>query len=158
MPCQIYSLISAFFVAMALNPDVQAQARTELDAVVGPDRLPDFSDRAALPYVNAILKEVMRWHVSVPLAFPHLSTADDEYGGYFIPRGSMVMMNSWFVVFSCLDDSDDRCVNGKYRSILHDPEVYPEPERFMPERFLKDGKLDPRVQDPMDVAFGLGRR
>ena len=49
-------------------------------------------------------------------------------------------------------------IDGIHRSILHDPEVYPDPERFMPERFLKDGKLNPEVQDPMDVIFGLGRR
>ena len=92
---QTYALISAFFVAMTLNPHVQVRARAELDAVVGWDRLPDFSDRMALPYVNAIVKELFRWHVAAPLAFPHLSTVDDEYGGYFIPQGTMVMMNSW---------------------------------------------------------------
>ena len=44
------------------------------------------------------------------------------------------------------------------RAVLHDPEVYPEPEEFRPERFLKDGKLDPEVRDPATVAFGFGRR
>jgi len=44
------------------------------------------------------------------------------------------------------------------RAILHDPEQYPEPHEFKPERFLKDGVLDPTVQDPDSAAFGFGRR
>ena len=44
------------------------------------------------------------------------------------------------------------------RAILHNPEQYPEPEEFKPERFLKDGVLDPTVQDPNSAAFGYGRR
>ena len=49
------------------------------------------------------------------------------------------------------------------RSILHNPEEYPEPEEFRPERFLKhmsDGKyeLDATVRDPRTLAFGFGRR
>ena len=42
--------------------------------------------------------------------------------------------------------------------MLNDERVYPEPYEFMPERFLKNGKLDPLVRDPMDIAFGFGRR
>jgi len=43
-------------------------------------------------------------------------------------------------------------------AMLNDEQVYPEPRKFRPERFLKDGKLDSSVRDPMDIAFGFGRR
>jgi cytochrome P450 len=41
---------------------------------------------------------------------------------------------------------------------MHDPEVYDKPMEFMPERYLKDGKLDPEMRDPEAAAFGFGRR
>ena len=42
--------------------------------------------------------------------------------------------------------------------MLRDPEDYPEPERFFPERYIKDGKINPEVRDPSTIAFGFGRR
>jgi cytochrome P450 len=42
--------------------------------------------------------------------------------------------------------------------MLHDEDDYPDPSSFRPERFLKDGKLDPSVRDPSQIAFGFGRR
>lgn len=42
--------------------------------------------------------------------------------------------------------------------MLHDPEDYPEPERFNPDRFIKNGKIDTEVRDPRTLAFGFGRR
>ena len=42
--------------------------------------------------------------------------------------------------------------------MLHDPEEYPEPEKFLPERFIKDGKINPSVMDPSTIIFGFGRR
>ena len=44
------------------------------------------------------------------------------------------------------------------RAILHDPVDYPSPEEFKPERFLKDGRLDPTIRSPLTIAFGFGRR
>jgi hypothetical protein len=53
--------------------------------------------------------------------------------------------------------SDGSCVHT-HRTILHDPKVYPSPEEYKPERWLKNGKLDPDVPDPSVAAFGYGRR
>ena len=55
---------------MVLYPEVQKKAQVEIDAVVGPNRLPDFHDRPSLPYINAIVKESMRWHLVLPLGGP----------------------------------------------------------------------------------------
>jgi cytochrome P450 len=45
-----------------------------------------------------------------------------------------------------------------YRAMMNDERDYPEPREFKPERFLSNGKLDSSVRDPMDIAFGFGRR
>ena len=89
-----YSL-QAFFLAMVQNPDVLRKAQSELDAVVGSDRLPDFSDRASLPYVNAVIQEVKRWHSVAPVGISHRSTAEDEWNGYRIPAGTVIVPNQW---------------------------------------------------------------
>ena len=89
--------MGAFFLAMTLRPEVQKKAQAELDAVVGTDRLPEFSDRTSLPYVNAIVKEVLRWHPAGPINVPHRVVAYDEYDGYLIPGGALVFVNIWCV-------------------------------------------------------------
>ncbi|KAG5644939.1 hypothetical protein DXG03_007404 [Asterophora parasitica] len=60
------SAIYSFFLAMALHPEVAKKAQAEIDAVVGNDRLPTFEDRAHLPYLDALTKEVLRWNAVVP--------------------------------------------------------------------------------------------
>ncbi|KAH9885226.1 cytochrome P450 [Cubamyces lactineus] len=134
----LYSTLMTFFLAMASHPDVQRRAQAELDAVVGPSRLPDFDDAPSLPYVTAIMKECMRWRIVLPLGLMHRSTEDDEYRGYYIPEGTFVIPNAWAYT----------------RDLRH----YPDPEEFKPERYLKDGEIDPDVLDPGDIAFGYGRR
>ena len=54
------------FLALALHPEAQKKAQAEIDAVIGSDRLPDIQDRSSLPYVNAVIKEMMRWHLAAP--------------------------------------------------------------------------------------------
>ncbi|KAJ3573366.1 hypothetical protein NP233_g2460 [Leucocoprinus birnbaumii] len=132
------STVQSFFMALALYPEVQKKAQQELDNVLG-GRLPEFGDRPNLPYINAMVKESMRWHVVAPLSVPHKASEADEYCGYYIPKGTIIIGNAW--------------------SILHDPSIYEDPLEYKPERFLKDGKLDPTVRDPTVAGFyGFGRR
>lgn len=123
---------------MVLYPEVQKKAHAEIDAVIGPNRIPDFDDRLSLPYINAIVKETTRWHSVAPLGVPHMATDDDEYDGYYIPKGTVVIGNAW--------------------SIMHDPQAFKDPMEYQPERYLKDGQINPDVRDPDTAAFGFGRR
>lgn len=52
---------------MVLYPDVFKKAQQEIDAVVGYDRLPDFSDQSSLPYICAVAQEALRWNPVAPL-------------------------------------------------------------------------------------------
>ena len=64
---QTASSVITFTLAMTLYPDVQRKAQAEIDQIVGNSRLPNFSDEGTLPYVQAIVKEVLRWHPVAPL-------------------------------------------------------------------------------------------
>ncbi|KAI0330488.1 cytochrome P450 [Cubamyces sp. BRFM 1775] len=132
-----FSTGEGFFLAMSLHPEVQEKARAELDAVVGSHRLPDFEDRGALVYINAVVKESLRWHNVVPLGVGHQTVEDTELHGYFIPAGTGIISNVW--------------------AVLHDPDIYPEPDRFYPERFIRNGQLNPDVLDPASLAFGFAQ-
>jgi len=108
-----------FFLAMLVYPDVQKKAQEELDRIVGCDRLPEYEDRASLPYIEALYREVLRWRPVAPLGIPHAITADDIYKGYFIPKGTMVLGNVW--------------------AMTHNEAIYPDPDKFKPERFFCQG-------------------
>src|ERR1700761_197995 len=82
---------------MILNPEVQSKAQEELDRVVGPNRLPEFSDESELPYIRAMCKEVLRWQAVIPLGVAHRNIIDDEYRGMLIPKGSTILVNQWLV-------------------------------------------------------------
>ncbi|KAJ6541977.1 cytochrome P450 [Mycena vulgaris] len=126
--------LTTFFLAMGLYPEVQAVAQAEIDRVLPSGRLPQLSDRASLPYIECVLREVLRWNPIVPLGLPHLLTKDDVYRDYHLPEGSIVMVNVW--------------------SILRDPRLFPAPQEFRPERFTDDK----RALDTVACIFGFGRR
>lgn len=92
------STVQTFFAAMAMNPDVQKLAQAELDSAVGPRRLPNLDDEPDLPYVNALIKECLRWRSVTPLGMAHKSMEENEYKGYRIPKGSIVVSNIWCVI------------------------------------------------------------
>lgn len=91
------SAIMDFFLAMAIFPDVQKKAQEELDRVIGGDRLPTISDKASLPYIEAMVKETHRWHPVAPMALPHCPLEEDSINGYRIPKGALIMTNIWYV-------------------------------------------------------------
>ncbi|KAK7048352.1 O-methylsterigmatocystin oxidoreductase [Favolaschia claudopus] len=129
------SALGSFFLALTLHPECQRKAQREIDALIT-ERLPVFEDRAALPYVEALYREVMRWKPIVPLGLPHATSADDVWNGYFIPKGATVISNIW--------------------AMTRDESVYSDPERFNPDRFFTpDGKLN---DDDTVLSFGFGRR
>ncbi|KAF5348522.1 hypothetical protein D9756_009684 [Leucocoprinus leucothites] len=132
--------VMTLFLAMLLHPDVQLKAQEELDSVVGPDRLPEFSDMPHLTFFSAIVKEVLRWNPIVPSGVPHMTTEEDVYMGYYIPKDCIIMANAY--------------------AMLHDEAVFPEPEKFIPERFMnQDGSIRRDLPDPEFIAtFGFGRR
>jgi len=119
---------------MIIHPEIQRRAQAELDAVVGPHRLPTVQDRADLPYLGAIQKEIYRWAAIVPLGIPHCATEDIVYESHFIPKDSLLVNNIW--------------------QIAHDPENYVDPMAFNPDRFM-DSKT---ILDPDTFVFGFGRR
>ncbi|OCH91269.1 cytochrome P450, partial [Obba rivulosa] len=137
------STLSSFILAMALHPATQARAQAELDAVLGSSwiRLPTFADRLSLPYVNAIVLELLRWNPAVPLGLPHKLSQDDIYRNCLLPKGTIVWPNIW--------------------SMLHDETKFPNPSAFLPERYLlADGRLKTldKAEDPVVIGFGFGRR
>ncbi|THU90800.1 cytochrome P450 [Dendrothele bispora CBS 962.96] len=89
------SATATFFLALILYPGVQYKAQEELDRVLGPGRIPSFKDRKDLPFVEAVYREVMRWHPALPMSLPHKSTEDMIYNGYFIPKGTILHANLW---------------------------------------------------------------
>ncbi|KAH7925828.1 cytochrome P450 [Leucogyrophana mollusca] len=130
------STLRVFILAMILYPEVQERAQALIDAVVGTDRLPNFDDRESLPYIDAILRETMRWNPVFPLGLPHAATEDDIYEGYYIPKGATIIPNAW--------------------AMAHDETKYPNSFEFIPERFIAaDGNL---TEDQATFTFGFGRR
>lgn len=87
--------VNAFFLAMTKFPEAQKKAQEEIDRVVGSDRLPTVSDRDNLPYLEALIKEVLRWHTIAPMGLLHMSSEEASYSGYRIPKGSLVLCNIW---------------------------------------------------------------
>jgi len=85
---------------MTLHPEVQRKAQEEIDRVIGNKRLPSMEDRENLPYVNAIVKEVFRWHPVGPMGLPHMTTQDDVFNGYLIPKGAIILANIWYALIS----------------------------------------------------------
>ena len=117
------------------NPDIQTKLQKEIDHVVGEGRFPFLDDRKSLHYMEAFLAEVLRRGNMFGNLSTQLSNNDDTtIKDIFIKSGTIVIPN--------------------FDSVFMDPEIFPEPERFDPCRFLdSDGKF---ASNEKLIAFGIG--
>lgn len=137
-------LVQWFVAHISKRPDIQEKAHEELDRVVGRDRLPMIDDHANLPYVRAIIKEVQRYHNPFWMGNPHATTEDLVYNGYYIPKNTVLILNSYSMHFSEARHAD--------------------PFAFNPDRFIEDtlsplesaNLADPYKRDHW--MYGAGRR
>ncbi|CAD6216714.1 unnamed protein product [Miscanthus lutarioriparius] len=131
-------LMEWIMTRMALHPDIQAKAQSELDAVVGTRSIAD-DDVVNLPYVQSIVKETLRMHAPGPLlSWARLAIHDAHVGAHLVPAGTTAMVNMW--------------------AIAHDPAVWAEPEEFRPERFQEEEDVSVLGSDLRLAPFGAGRR
>ncbi|KIX94575.1 uncharacterized protein Z520_09621 [Fonsecaea multimorphosa CBS 102226] len=138
--------LNSLILGLVAFPETVEKAHRELDNVVG-HRMPTFEDFNQLPYIRAMVKEVLRWRTASNDHFQHFSTGDVVYKDYFIPAGSCIVGNVWALNF--------------------DPVLFPDPQRFYPDRYLDTvansltageclNVQDPRQRDHW--GFGAGRR
>lgn len=130
------SAISVGILAAACYPAASQRVHAELDRVIGQERAPTFSDQHMLPQTTAFVLETFRWRPVSAGGFAHKATRDIIWKNYVIPKGTSVMGNIW--------------------AIGRDPEVFPDPETFNPQRWLTpEGVLK---EDMKSYPFGFGRR
>uniref|UniRef100_A0A1B6FWU3 Cytochrome P450 n=1 Tax=Cuerna arida TaxID=1464854 RepID=A0A1B6FWU3_9HEMI len=121
---------------MILYPEVQRKMQEEIDRVLGRSRKPLLEDKVQMHYTMAVLNEVERINSVAPASVPHSCSKDTTFGGYFIPKGTILLLN--------------------LRSVGYDPKYWKTPEEFIPERFLNaDGQYTKPSNMP---TFGLGQR
>ncbi|KAG6590177.1 Tryptophan N-monooxygenase CYP79A68, partial [Cucurbita argyrosperma subsp. sororia] len=122
------------------QPKILEKAIEELDKIVGRGRVVQESDIPKLKYLAACIRESFRLHPFSPFNLPHVSNSDTIVAGYFIPKGSEVLLSR--------------------SSLGRNSKIWEDPMKFNPERHLNDsttelGLLEPNLQF---ITFSRGRR
>ncbi|GKB63427.1 cytochrome P450 81E8-like protein [Tanacetum coccineum] len=121
-------------MSLLLNhPNAMKKIKNEIDTHVGTHRLLQEDDLDKLSYLHNVINESLRLYPTLPMLLPREASQDTKIGGYFVPSGTMLMVNAW--------------------AIQRDPVLWDKPDDFMPERF--EGKSDDKYKM---LAFGVGRR
>ncbi|KAL2332666.1 hypothetical protein Fmac_013879 [Flemingia macrophylla] len=133
------SILLEWIIAMlVLHQDVQTKAREEIDMCINTNRHVRDSDILNLPYLQAIVKEVLRLHPPGPLlSWARLATHDVHVDKVVVRAGTTAMVNMW--------------------AISHDESIWEDPWAFKPERFIKED-VSIMGSDMRLAPFGAGRR
>nr|QCF60512.1 cytochrome P450 [Salvia dorisiana] len=124
-------------VELLLHPDKMAKLKAELKSVLGDKSTVEGSDISKLPYLQATINEVFRFHPVAPLLGPREAAEDTQINGYTIPKNVKVIVNFW--------------------AITRDRSIWKNPESFEPERFLGTD-INFEGQHFELIPFGSGRR
>ncbi|MCO5573897.1 hypothetical protein L7F22_027672 [Adiantum nelumboides] len=119
------------------NQHIQEKLRNELDEVLGKGVPITEPDVAKLPYLQAMVKEILRMHMVIPMLVPHMNLQSAKLGKYDIPAGCRLLVNAW--------------------GIANNPKYWEKPEVFNPDRFIQD-KIELNGSDFRFIPFGSGRR
>lgn len=118
---------------MIHNPEIQERCYRDLENF---GRLPGYEDRNSLLYIQAVLLEIQRCGNIAPISLLHATLENTELFKYKIPKGATVILN--------------------LTALLRNPEYFPEPEKFNPDRFLEaNGTL--KTNEAM-IPFSIGKR
>ncbi|KAL1975130.1 hypothetical protein VTN31DRAFT_3522 [Thermomyces dupontii] len=126
-----YQIVRIIILAAMLYPDETRKAQAEVDRVVGCHELPDWRHMPELRFIDAFIKEAVRWRPFSPLAAPRAATEDITYKGYRIPKGATIVVNQW--------------------AMDHDETIFPDPFTFRPGRWIENPNLP-------HIMFGFGQR
>ena len=119
------------------NPEKLLKAQVELLQTIGKDKQVKESDITRLPFLQAVVKETFRLHPVVPFLIPHRVEEDRDIDGLTVPKNAQVLVNAW--------------------AIGRDPNIWENPNSFVPERFL-ELDMDVKGQNFELIPFGAGRR
>ena len=120
---------------MIKYPEVQKKVQNEILTTIGQSRHVRMSDKSNLPYTEAVIQELLRMTCLAPLALPHWISADMELNGVRLTKRTMVFPN--------------------LHRITRNPQAFPNPNEFHPERFLdSNGRY---VKNELNIPFGIGR-
>ncbi|KAI8143746.1 cytochrome P450 [Fennellomyces sp. T-0311] len=108
---------------LAVHPEIQEKAREEAIRILGDepnDILPKHEQLQKMPYINMVIKEVLRMDPPAANVITREATEDTDLSGVFIPKGTKIMLDIY--------------------AIHHNPTVWKDPETFNPERFAPEGE------------------
>eukprot|EP01132_Coremiostelium_polycephalum_P009376 gene9376-11518_t len=122
-------------IALCNNSELQEKLYQELSTQLPEGQDAYYSQRSKTPYLNAVIKEVERKFTISPLSLPHVTNQDINFQGYFIPKGTQIIIN----------------IYATHMSEKH----WDQPSQFKPERFIENEHLE---LEKTLVTFGLGPR